>query len=363
MLRLGENIKKFRTQRELTQEQLAELLGVSAQAVSRWENGTTYPDITLLPTIASCFEISIDEIMGFDTACKEERIKATLKENRLLHSNGETRGSIALLRKNLTDFPNEPRLLYCLAQSLYSLHFQSGEIFPEADRKNAALEAVELLKKSLRYANENFDDGGGCRQLLVFNYLKLGEYEKAREAAMKAPFLPGCREMLLPETLHGKEATEEYQKNILHFTIGLYHNISALRNQGDYSDEQKIEISLMAEKLLLAIGGENSGFHALFFNALQLLNSYIKVKDKDKTLEYLKKALQYAHDHEERPNRTKYDVPWLCFCENDSENRMKHSPSTLYDELLKFIAQQSINEWFKNDAQFENIIADCRAYS
>lgn len=50
-LKLGENLKKFRLQRELTQEQLADVLGVSAQAVSRWENGTTYPDITLLPTI------------------------------------------------------------------------------------------------------------------------------------------------------------------------------------------------------------------------------------------------------------------------------------------------------------------------
>ena len=47
-LKLGENLKKFRLQRELTQEQLADVLGVSAQAVSRWENGTTYPDITLL---------------------------------------------------------------------------------------------------------------------------------------------------------------------------------------------------------------------------------------------------------------------------------------------------------------------------
>ena len=57
-LKLGENLKKFRLQRELTQAQLADVLGVSAQAVSRWENGTTYPDITLLPTIASYFEIT-----------------------------------------------------------------------------------------------------------------------------------------------------------------------------------------------------------------------------------------------------------------------------------------------------------------
>lgn len=362
MIKLGENLKKFRLNRELTQEQLADVLGVSGQAVSRWENGATYPDITLLPTIASYFDTSIDEIMGFDSARKEERIKSILKENRIFHNNGETRKSIELLRQGLIDFPNESRLLYCLAQSIYSLHFQSGEMFPEVERKNAAEEAVELLNKALRYVDENFDEGGACRQLLVFNYLKSGENEKAKEAALKAPFLPCCREMLLPQTLQGKEATEEYQKNILHFTTGLYHNISELRNRGDYSDEQRIEISLMAEKLLLLIGGENSGFNQLFYNSLAILKSYIKIKDEEKTLEYLEKALQYADDYEKRPDRTKYSVPWLCLCENNSENRMKHSQKTLYDSLLEFISQQELSVWSEDDARFTTILAKIRDY-
>ena len=72
MIRLGENIKKYRQQKDMTQTQLASVFNVSEQAVSRWENGNTYPDISLLPAIADYFGISIDELMGMENY-KDER--------------------------------------------------------------------------------------------------------------------------------------------------------------------------------------------------------------------------------------------------------------------------------------------------
>ena len=74
MIRLSENIKRFRLMRQMTQTQLAEVFNVSEQAVSRWENGNTYPDITLLPAIADYFGISIDELMGMETYKDEKTI-------------------------------------------------------------------------------------------------------------------------------------------------------------------------------------------------------------------------------------------------------------------------------------------------
>lgn len=63
-LYIGENLKKQRKLRELTQEQLADILGVSFQSVSKWERGEVYPDIEMLPTIANCFGITVDELLG-----------------------------------------------------------------------------------------------------------------------------------------------------------------------------------------------------------------------------------------------------------------------------------------------------------
>ncbi len=64
-LKIGEKIKAKRKERELTQEELAEMLGVTKAAVSKWENAESYPDITMLPQIAQLFHITMDEMFGY----------------------------------------------------------------------------------------------------------------------------------------------------------------------------------------------------------------------------------------------------------------------------------------------------------
>lgn len=118
MLKLGENLKKFRLQRELTQEQLADILGVSAQAVSRWENGTTYPDITLLPTVASYFEITLDELMGMDNWRSEEQLKGLISQLDENGSKGFIYENILLLRDAVKTYPTNYELQFRLVDQL-----------------------------------------------------------------------------------------------------------------------------------------------------------------------------------------------------------------------------------------------------
>ena len=65
-MNIGPTIKRLRRQKDMTQEQLAQLLCVSSAAVSKWEAGNTYPDITMLFPLAQIFSVSIDELMGYD---------------------------------------------------------------------------------------------------------------------------------------------------------------------------------------------------------------------------------------------------------------------------------------------------------
>jgi transcriptional regulator with XRE-family HTH domain len=61
---IGKNLRRLRLDRELTQEEPAERIGVTGQAVSKWERDECYPDITLLPGLANCFNVTVDELLG-----------------------------------------------------------------------------------------------------------------------------------------------------------------------------------------------------------------------------------------------------------------------------------------------------------
>ena len=72
----GNIIKKLRSDRNMTQEQLAEVLSISAQAVSRWETNIALPDISLLPILANFFDVTTDFLLEVDASAREKEIES-----------------------------------------------------------------------------------------------------------------------------------------------------------------------------------------------------------------------------------------------------------------------------------------------
>ena len=128
-LNLGTKIRELRRRDGRTQDNLAEALGVTAQAVSRWESGGSYPDMEMIPAIANYFHVSIDELFGYHDE-REEKIKTILENaTKILTKQGFTlfQGSLSedvgecvnMLRVASEEFPNEPKILLKLAQALH----------------------------------------------------------------------------------------------------------------------------------------------------------------------------------------------------------------------------------------------------
>ena len=104
-MNLGEKIKSLRKKRGVSQEYLAERLGISFQAVSKWETGTTLPDVALIPAIASFFGVSTDELFDFDVYGIGKKVEAVVDEwKRYLDA--------------LKTYPGNEVLLNCLLSSL-----------------------------------------------------------------------------------------------------------------------------------------------------------------------------------------------------------------------------------------------------
>ena len=96
-MNLGNKIRELRRQRNLTQEQLAASLNISAQAVSKWEMGGSYPDMTMIPTLAALFKVSLDELFDFDVRNIDKEIEdIRLEYNKYFWDNFEKAEQILL---------------------------------------------------------------------------------------------------------------------------------------------------------------------------------------------------------------------------------------------------------------------------
>ena len=101
---IGANIKRLRTAKNITQEQLSVAMNVTCAAVSKWERSETYPDITLLQPLAYFFEVTLDELMGYD----QKKVQADIDETIALYRKHwkDSKGR-EIIVKAYHDYPND----------------------------------------------------------------------------------------------------------------------------------------------------------------------------------------------------------------------------------------------------------------
>ena len=213
---LGENIRSLRSAKGITQEQFGYEMGVSAQAVSRWENGATYPDITMLPMIADFFDVTLDELMGRGQELETNEREAFFKSMREMHSRGEIANVLEAYDKMLQKHPNDAYLLHGKANVLYYSQFKKSQDM------TAAKEIISLCNKI--NCSNNIGMQCGANALLVRVYARTGMIEEARKLANELPSFEVGRELLISECLHGLEKAEHYRYLIERFEgkIALY---------------------------------------------------------------------------------------------------------------------------------------------
>ncbi len=280
-MNIGEIIKKLRKQKDMTQEQLAEYLNISPQAVSRWEINSTLPDITLIPALANIFDVSADVLLGIDVKNKEKQIEDIIFRATKYHET-DCEKAISTLREGLKEYPNSykimERLMYCI-----------GSAKPGKTTDEALILTNEIIKLGEKILAECTEDRCRLRALneLCYAYSspEAGKTEKAIELAEKLPHTNVARECILAQLYEGEKKIKQYRENILIYFGHL------IMNMARYNDiEKDIIISKKIVNLIeVMIEDGNYGYFGLmmFGNYLTIALDYAKSNDYDKAIEYL----------------------------------------------------------------------------
>ena len=367
MLKLGENLKKFRLQRELTQEQLADILGVSAQAVSRWENGTTYPDITLLPVIASYFEITLDELMGMDSVKSEEQLKELLGQFKENGSKGLIYENILLLRDAVKTYPANYELQFRLVNQLAFCEYKDGRELSEEEKISFNREAAEIGNRILSHCTDCAIINQTTQQL-CYIYSSLGEKEKAIEYAKKLPNI-GCTDTVVLGDLYEGEQQRTHLKRAIKWYTSIFWcaliNLADLGHRNEtMSDAERIEIMKKALAILELVFDD--GDYLNYSGTVSITHRHIadlamSEGDYELALSSLEKAAQFAVMSDTLPENARHTSLLLNNLEYSPFNTIKNYDFTdcreLYDKM-----QMDSYDAIRDDKRFTAVLEKIGKY-
>lgn len=196
-LNFADNLRTMRTANHLTQEKLAEILGVSVQTVSRWETRTSYPDVELLPVLAELFGVTVDELLGVTAALREQRKQE--EWSRVYEVVGkDTAETVRLLRQMRRDYPTDPQI----AQWLCS---QIGWLAPDI-----APDEMRELRSAAEWLLTDFQDNA-VREEAIFGLVLAEEDAKFPEILDRyaVKWLDLSRNSLLAKRYRARGETEK----------------------------------------------------------------------------------------------------------------------------------------------------------
>lgn len=207
---LGKVIRKYRKIRNLTQEEMAGRLGVTAPAVNKWENENSYPDITLLAPIARLLNISLDTLLSFREELTEEEINEIVREVDLKLKEESYDEAFSWAKKKLEQYPNCEQLILNIA-----VIFDAQRIVQKVTKE---AEYDEYLCSLYFRALESDNEAIRIRAAdsLVGVYMRKKEYDKAEKyleyLSMQNPERKRKQAQIYAETGKVQEAYKAYEE-------------------------------------------------------------------------------------------------------------------------------------------------------
>lgn len=291
---IGSTIKRLRRERDITQEQLAEYLGITSRAVSQWECEKTAPDISQLPVLCHIFDVSSDVLLGINIEKNNEAIKEYLDRARDAEHQGQFEESVEILREAIRKFPTSYPIMQRLANMLVCVYSRKGikdydEVFDLCRRVLA-----ECTDSTVRYE---------AIETLGIAYGYAGKTDEMRALAKEMPRAHFSYENFMIYRWHGDADFAEFQRYLsyLIYQTANMLELAAHQRHDDktfvYSLEERIrlwetEVALLE---LLFPDGDYQYKAQLGESACQFLfDAYLKAQQYEDAFRWLRKAADFA---------------------------------------------------------------------
>ncbi len=318
-LTLGEKIKELRKRDGRKQEDLANALGVTNQAVSRWEKDGSYPDMEMIPAIAHYFGITIDELFGYEND-REKKIDALVSKIKDMNfkNNGVNINideCIALAREAMIEFPGNDKIMLCLAEVLYNAGYVRYGEYHLIDEEGYNVydierhrnyeewkEAIVIYEKLLKTLEAGEMRQNALRYLTQL-YLNMGESERALAVIESAPTIYGSYEFLRINAYDGKKQAAAYGEALLKTVRASAELIigTVISYEQNMQTREKVESIKSAIRLFdLVCTDGNYGVHNAYIARMYtLLSLFLWLDNKpDEAFEALDKALFHFKEFE-----------------------------------------------------------------
>ena len=270
---IGSTIKRLRRERDITQEQLAEYLGITSRAISQWECDRTAPDISQIPALCHIFGVSSDVLLGIDVEKNSEEIQNYLDAAQNLCYQGKWEEYTAILRKANKKFPRDYKIMLTLADAIVNEHARKGikaydEVFDLCNRILA-----ECTNSKIRYE---------AVATLGIAYSYAEKYDEMKKIANEMPEARFSYERFMVYRWQGSDGLKERQ-GYMHFLVNeLFSMIDCLKGHCDengemiYSREDRKELSQLEITLLECLYPDGDYQQNAYYGAAA---SYFMFKD------------------------------------------------------------------------------------
>lgn len=354
-INLKEKLRSLRQKKNVTQEALANHLGITPQSVGKWERGEGFPDITLLPKIAFYFDVTVDELLCVDQVRVEEAITKYKRQAAIYQNNGENEKNLELWETAYTEFPNDCDVI---EQLMFAINRKAQYPCPkdEADRIIALGE--ELLAKSTDAMQREF-----AVQYLCYTYDGI-DNEKALYYANMGGSIYATRAGLKSTILQGEEgvvACQSYIETLIHSAA-----MSAVRmtSKTKFSPEETIEAYTFAIDILKRLfSDDNVGFYAHDLSLYYLLVAlqYAELNDRKNTLNNLEESCRYAII-EANLKDMDYTAPMANRLKHKNQNTSKNYKGNDCNLRLKALEDKKF-DFVREDDRFKEIVSELKRYA